>query len=238
MYYMSIDVPVAVLFCNALEYSDQFRVVSYKSLDTLSQTLLSCLGGSDVDCTLSMDRYLTRQFISDNSDLFFATDPQDVDTGMDRFELKKNVTAKDVALKLSAGIPWKFIKVSATLQIKDLCHRLALSDLVTYLQVVTQDNALVRTGVSQQKINLMKAGVLCSVPQYEAELIELAKVVWSCVYSSGQRDVETTTACLHKSSDSLWQESPLESYTYDRYARQARWRQISGPVLSAADTLS
>ena len=174
MYYMSIDVPVAVLFCNALEHSDQFRVVRYKSLDTLSQTLLGCLEEDGVDCTLSMDRYLTRQFIADNSDVLFATDPQDVGTGMDRFELKENVTAKDVALKLSAGIPWKVIKVSTTPQIKDLCHRLALSDLVTYLQVVTQDNALVRTGVSQQKINLMKAGVLCSVPQYESEILEFA----------------------------------------------------------------
>ena len=236
MYYMSIDVPVAVLFCNALEHSDQFRVVSYKSLDTLSQTLLGCLEEDGVDCTLSMDRYLTRQFIADNSDVLFATDAQDVDTGMDRFELKENVTAKDVALKLSAGIPWEFIKVSTTPQIKDLCHRLALSDLVTYLQVVTQDNALVRTGVSQQKINLMKAGVLCSVPQYESEILEFAKVVWSCVYASGQKDIKTTRVHLFKSSDDVWQESPLDTYTYDRYARQAK-PSINGPLLNAYDAL-
>lgn len=236
MYYMSIDVPVAVLFCNALEHSDQFRVVSYKSLGTLSQTLLGCLEEAEVDCTLSMDRYLTRQFIVDNFDVFFATDPQDVDTGMDRFELKENVTAKDVALKLSAGIPWEFIKVSTTPRIKDLCHRLALSDLVTYLQVVTQDNALIRTGVSQQKINLMKAGVLCSVPQYEAEIQRFARVVWDCVYRSGQKDMKTTRAYLFKSSDDVWQESPLDSYTYNRYARQAK-PSINGPLLNAYDSL-
>lgn len=187
MYYMYIDVPVAVLFCNALEISDQFRVVSYESIDVTSRTLLSCLESSGVDCTLSMDRYLTRQFIADNCDLFFATDPQDVDTGMDLFELKQGVSAKDVALKLASGIPWEFIKMSNEPKIKDLCHRLALSDLITYLQVVTQDNSLARTGISQQKINLMKAGVLCSVPQYEAEILEFAKVVWNCVYASGQK---------------------------------------------------
>ena len=233
---MTIDVPVAVLFCNALEYSDQFRVVSYKSLDTLSKALLGCLEEADVDCTLSMDRYLTRQFITDNLDLFFATDPQDADTGMDRFELKENVTAKDVALTLSADIPWKFIKVSVTPKIKDLCHRLALSDLVTYLQIVTQDNALVRTGVRQQRINLMKAGVLCSVPQYETEILEFAKVVWSCVYASGQKDIKTTRVHLFKSSDDVWQESPLDTYTYDRYARQAE-PSINGPLLNAYEAL-
>lgn len=237
MYYMYIDVPVAVLFCNALELGNQYRVVSYKSLDVLSHTLLSCLESNDVDCTLSMDRYLTRQFIADNRDLFFATDPQDVDTGMDRFELRDNVTAKDVALKLSAGIPWKFIKASTEPEVKDLCHRLALSDLITYLQIVTQDNSLSRTGVSQQKINLMKAGVICSVPQYEAEILEFAKVVWSCVYASGQKDINTTRSYLFKSYDNVWQESPLDSYTYDRYARQSARSDINGPVLNAYDVL-
>lgn len=237
MYYMYIDVPVAVLFCNALELSNQYRVVSYKSLDVLTRTLLSCLESNDVDCTLSMDRYLTRQFIADNRDLFFATDPQDVDTGMSRFELKQGVCAKDVALKLSAAIPWEFIKASTESEVKDLCHRLALSDLITYLQIVTQDNSLSRTGVSQQKINLMKAGVICSVPQYEAEILEFAKVVWSCVYASGQKDVETTRSYLFKSSDDVWQESPLESYTYDRYARQSARSDINGPVLNAYDVL-
>ena len=233
---MSIDVPVAVLFCNALEHSDQFRVVSYKSLDTLSQTLLGCLEEAEVDCALSMDRYLTRQFIADNRNLFFATDPQDVDTGMDRFELKENVTAKDVALKLSPGIPWEFIKVSSEPEIKDLCHRLALSDLIAYLQEVTQDNSLVRTGIRKQRINLMKAGVLCSVPRYEEEIQKFARVVWDCVYRSGQKDMRTTRSYLYKSSDDVWQESPLDSYTYDRYARQAK-PDINGPVLNAFDML-
>lgn len=203
MYYMYIDVPVAVLFCNALEFSDQFKVVSYKSLDVLSRTLLSCLQDNGVDCTLLMDRYLTRQFIADSRNLFFATDPQDVDAGMDRIELKQGVSARDVVLKLSAGIPWKFIKVSDEPEIKNLCHRLALSDLITYLQAVTQDNSLVRTGVSQQRINLMKAGVLCSVPQYESNMLEFAKVVWDCVYRSGQKDMKTTRSYLYKPCDGV-----------------------------------
>lgn len=234
MYYMYIDVPVAVLFCNALEISDQFRVVSYESIDVTSRTLLSCLESSGVDCTLSMDRYLTRQFIADNCDLFFATDPQDVDTGMDRFELKQGVSAKDVALKLASGIPWEFIKMSNEPKIKDLCHRLALSDLITYLQVVTQDNSLARTGISQQKINLMKAGVLCSVPQYEVEILEFAKVVWGCVYKSGQKDVKVTHSYLYNSVKGLHDEAPIRLYRRNSCKTNSY---INGPVLNAYDML-
>lgn len=235
MYKITAEDVVSTFFCTALKESNQFRVVSFSSLDLWADCLVRVLQSNEFECYLSVDRNSFRHFSSSSCDVFKVFSPDSAIDELSRVELTRSASVQAIAEKFGITVNPEVVKCVDDELCKDFCHTLAVKDLVRYLQLVVGDKALsYYCAVPQKALSRMTQGMRRT--SYEWEILRLAEVVWDCVYVSGQQSVTTTRKYLYNSVEGLWEEAPIETYRRDRYVRYNQ-SCINGPVLSAFDML-
>lgn len=235
MYQVTAEDVVYTFFCTALQESNQFRVVSLKSLDLWADYLVRTLKGRGFECYLSVDRNNFSSFALSSCDVLKVFELDSVSDEFARVELTRTASVQTIADRFGTTVNVEVIRCLDDELCKYLCHTLAVKDLIRYLQTVVGNKALsYYCAVPQKALSRMTQGTRRT--PYEWELLRLADVVWDCVYASGQKDVKTTRSYLYNSVEGLWEEAPIETYVRDRCTRYKQ-SNISGPVLSAFDTL-